>query len=47
MQKTISLNVAILSVKGNGYWTDFCYMSKNEAIDVSKNSDLVEKCEIL
>ena len=43
----MSLNVAILSVKGNDYWTDFCYMSKDEAIDLLKNSDLVEKCEIL
>ena len=43
MQKAISFNdVAIASVKGSDYRIHVWYMSKNDAIDIMKNSNLNE-----
>ena len=38
---------AILSLKGNDYRIHFCYMSKDEAIHLLKNTDLKGKVEHL
>ena len=35
--------VAIVSIKGSDYRIDFWYSSKNDAINIMKNSDLNEK----
>ena len=44
MQKAMNSNdVAIVSVKGSDYRTDFWYMSKNDAINIVKNSNVNEK----
>ena len=41
MQKAMNFNdVAIVSVKGSDYRIHFCYMSKDDAINIMKNSDL-------
>ena len=46
MQKAISFNdVAIISVKENGYRIYFWYMSKGKAITIMKNSDLSKKVD--
>ena len=37
----------ILSLKGNDYRIHFCYMSKDEAINLLKNADLKGKVEHL
>ena len=43
----MSLNdVATVSVKGNDDRIHFCYMSKDEAINLLKNNDLSEKSGI-
>ena len=35
MMKAVSFNdVAVVSVKGNAYRTHFCFMSKNDAINL-------------
>ena len=48
MQKAINFNdVAILSVKRTGYRIHFWHMSKDDAINIIKNSDLNEKCGLL
>ena len=48
MQKALNFNdVAIVSVKGGDYRIHFCYMSKNDTINVMKNSNLNEKSEPL
>ena len=40
MQKAMSFNdVAIASVEGNDYRVHFWYISKDEAINLMKNSD--------
>ena len=36
-------DVAIVSVKGNDYRIHFRYMSKDDTINIRKNSDLNEK----
>ena len=36
-------DVAIVSVKGSDYRIHFWYMSKNDAINILKNSNLNEK----
>ena len=36
-------DVAIVSVKGNEYRIHFWYMSKDDTINIRKNSDLNEK----
>ena len=44
MQKAISFNdPAIVYVKEIGYRIYFCYMSKDEAISIMNNSNLVYK----
>ena len=45
MQKAISFNVAIVFVKGNAYRIHFCYMSKDDAINIMNNSSLIHKIE--
>ena len=47
MQKTMNFNdVAIVSIKRNDYRIHFWYMSKDDAINIMKNSDL-KKMEVL
>ena len=44
MQKAISFNdVAYIYVKGGAYRIHFWYMSKDDAISIMKNSNLVDK----
>ena len=48
MQKAMSFNcAAIASVKGSDYRVHFPYMSKDDAIDIMKYSDLNDKDAIL
>ena len=48
MQKAMNFNyVAIVSVKGSDYKTHLWYMSKDDAINVMKNSNLNEKRGLL
>ena len=47
-QKAMSFNdVAIVSIKGNDYRIQFWYMSKNDAIVLTTNSNLKDKNGIL
>ena len=44
IQKAMNFNdVAIVSVKGNDYRIHFWYMSKNDAISIMHNSNLIDK----
>ena len=44
MQKAVSVNnVVIVYVKGNAYRIHFCYMSKDDAINIMNSSNLVDK----
>ena len=44
IQKAMNFNdVAIVSVKGRDYRIQFWYISKNDAINIIKNSNLNEK----
>ena len=44
MQKTVSFNnIAIVYVKGSAYRIHFCYMSKDDAINIMNRSNLVDK----
>ena len=44
MQKALSFNnVAIVYVKGSAYRIHFWYMSKDDAINIMNNSNLVDK----
>ena len=44
MQEAMNFNhVAIVSIKGNGYRIYFWYMSKNDLINIMKNSNLNER----
>ena len=44
MQEAMNFNhVAIVSIKGNGYRIHFWYMSKNDLINIMKNSNLNER----
>ena len=44
MQKAMSFNnVAIVYVKGSAYRIHFWYMSKDDAISIMSNSNLVDK----
>ena len=44
MQKVMNVNdVVIASIKGNYYRIHFWYMSKDDAINIMKNSNLNEK----
>ena len=44
MQRALNFNdLAIVSIKGNDNIIHFSYMSKNDAINIMKNSKLNEK----
>ena len=44
MQKAMSFNdVAIVSIKGTDYRINFWYMSKDDAISIIHNSNLIDK----
>ena len=48
MQKAMNFNdVAIVSIKGIKYRIHFWYISKNDAINIMKNSNLNEKSRSL
>ena len=48
MQKAMSFSdVSIVSVKGSDYIINFCYISKDDATIIMKNSDLNEKGGLL
>ena len=48
MQKAISFNdVAIVYVKGSAYRIHIWYMSKDDAISMMNNSDLIDKMGVL
>ena len=48
MQKALSFNnVAIVYVKGSAYRIHFWYMSKDDAINIMNNSNLVDKMHVL
>ena len=48
MQKAVSFNdAAIAYVKGNAYRIHFWYMSKDDAIDIMNNSNLIDKMGVL
>ena len=44
MQKTMSFNnIAIVYIKGSAYRIYFCYMSKDDGINIMNGSNLVHK----
>ena len=48
MQKTMSFNnVAIVYVKGSAFRIHFWYMSTNDAINIMKDSNLIDKIGVL
>ena len=48
MQKAMNFNdVTIVSIKGNNYRIHFWYISKDDAIDIMKNSNMNEKSGLL
>ena len=48
MQKAVSSNnIAVVYVKGIAYKTQFCYMSKDDAINIMNNSSLIDKMGVL
>ena len=47
MEKAMSFNVAIVSIKENDYKIHFWYMSKDDAINIMNNSNLNEKMGVL
>ena len=48
MQKAVSFNnVAIVYVKGSAYRIHFWYMSKDDAISIMNNSNLIDKMGVL
>ena len=48
MQKAMSFNnIAIVYVKGNAYRIHFWYMSKDDAINIMNDSNLVDKRGVL
>ena len=48
MQKDMSFNdVAIVYVKGSAYRIHFWYMSKDDAISIMNNSNLIDKMGVL
>ena len=48
MQKAISFNdVAIAYVKGSAYRIHFWYMSKDDAINIMNNFNLIDKMGVL
>ena len=48
MQNSMNFNdVAIIYVKGSAYRIHFSYMSKNDAINIMNNSNLIGEKDIL
>ena len=48
MQKAMGFNnVAIVYVNGSAYRINFWYMSKDDAINIMNNSNLVDKMGVL
>ena len=48
MQKAMHFNdVAIIYVKGSAYRIHFWYMTKDDAFSIMKNSNLIDKKDIL
>ena len=47
MQKAMNFNVAVVSVKGSDYRIHFWCMSKDDTINIMKNSNLNEKSRSL
>ena len=48
MQKAMSFHdVSIVYVKGSAYRIHFWYMSKNDAISIMNNSNLIDKNGVL
>ena len=48
MQKAVSFNnIAIVYVKGNAYRIHLWYMSKDDAINMMSNSNLIDKMGVL
>ena len=48
MQKAVSFNdVDVVYVKGSAYRIHFWYMSKDDAINIMNNSDLIDKMSVL
>ena len=48
MQKAVSFNnFAIVYVKGGAYRIHFWYMSKDDAIKIMNNSNLIDKMGVL
>ena len=46
MQKAINfIDVAIVSIKGSNYRNHFCDISKNDSINIMKDSNLNEKVD--
>ena len=46
MQKTVNFNDVVVSIKGNDLRINFWFMSKDDAINIMKNSNLNEKSEL-
>ena len=46
-KEAMSFNVTIVYVKGNAYRIHFWYMSKNDAISIINNSNLIYKKGVL
>ena len=48
MQKAMSFNdVTVVYVKGSAYRIHFQYMSKDDAVSIMKNSNLIDKKSVL
>ena len=48
MQKAVSFNdIAIVYVKGSAYRINFWYMSKDDAVNIINNSNLIDKLGVL
>ena len=48
MQKAVSFNdIAIVYVKNNAYRIHFCCISKDDAINIMNNSNLINKMRVL
>ena len=47
MQKAMGFNVAIAYVKRSAYRIHFWYMCKNDAINITNGSNLVDKSGVL
>ena len=48
LQKAISFNgAAIVYIKGSAYRIHFCYMSKDDAINIMNNTNLIDKMGVL